>query len=166
MTIAISVALVLASAGAGCGGGGSSSNADSSRHDGSGEGDTPTLSKAAFVKKANEACLAKRRNALELVAAYQKSHPMKDLSPNERARKAIKTVEVSVIAAEIDALQDLPAPEGDKQEVKALISEQQASLEDARQHLNELSRDIEASYTKANKRLVAYGLDGCTKGTG
>lgn len=81
------------------------------------------------------------------------------------ARKAIRTVLLSVIAAEINDLQKLGAPEGDEQEIEAMLAAQEAALDEAKANKRKLE-DVEDYFAEADKELRAYGLDECTKGTG
>jgi hypothetical protein len=155
--LGVAIATAAMAMAAGCGSSGDSSSA---------QGDTSSLSKAAFIKQANAACLKERSDTLEKAVAYAKSHRSEGLPQAALTRKAIKTVEVAAITRELADLRELPPPAADKKEVEAILAEQQAGLEDAKRHLRDLSRDMEASFIKPDKRLRAYGLTKCSKGTG
>lgn len=139
----------------GCGGDDDSSSADAA-------GDS--LGKAAFVKQANEACLEEREDSFEQVAAYQKKHRGEGGSQEEQMRRAIRAVLLSTIAAEIADLEALGMPEGDEQQVEAIL----ASLEDAHEEAEEQtktdpSKEVEDYFGAANKKLAGYGLESCQK---
>lgn len=160
--MAVSVAIVAVIAlGGGCGsgsGGGSSSEVQS----GSATGGASRSSKAAFVKRANAACLENQEGALERLAAYEKGHRSDGLTKAELTEKAIRAVELSTIESEIAAIRALgPAPEGDTAAIKAIVAALEKDLAAAKESKNS-SKEVEDYFLDADKMLQDFGISGCT----
>lgn len=157
LAVVVAMTVVLSA----CGGGEDSTSASAA---GESDGSSPP-SKAEFVKQAAAACASERENSFEQIAAYTEKHGSEGLSQAALSRKAIRSVLLSVIAAELNDLQELGAPAGDEQELEAMLAAEQAALDEAKANKRKLE-DVEDYFAKADKELQAYGLEECTKGTG
>lgn len=123
---------------------------------------TSSLSRDEFVKQANRACSQARAGSLEEVAAYEKSHRSEGLPQAVLSENAIKTVTLSITETEIDALRRLGAPEGDEEEIKAIITALEKSSSEAKNPAVGY-REVSDKFADVNKKLQAYGLARCTK---
>lgn len=161
MTVVLAIAMAFAVFVSACGG-----NDDSTSASAAGESDgNSSLSKAEYIKRAAAACASERENSFAQIAAYTEKHRSDGLSEAVLAKKAVKAVLLSIIAAELDDLRKLGAPAGDEQKVEAMLAAEQAALDEAKANKKKLE-DVEDYFVQADMELKAYGLDECTKGSG
>jgi hypothetical protein len=138
----------------GCGGGEESSSA--------GDG-SPTLSKAAFIKRAGIVCYRARKGAFERVAAYSNKHRSEGLPEAVLTKKAIRAGLISTFDAELAALRKLGAPDGEGEEVEAILASLQTSLDEAKEWKKKSFDEVEDYFVDADKKLQDYGLTRCKK---
>lgn len=151
MTLAVLIAMAAMTMAMGCGGGGGSTS-------------TAGLSKAAFIKQANAACLKEREDSIERVNAYAKKHLSEGLPRGVLTRTAIVAVDLATVEREIADLRKLPPPAEDEEEIEAILAAQQRALEMAKRPQAKSSPKIAVRYfVGANKKLRAYGLTECVK---
>lgn len=129
---------------------------------GSDGGDSDSLSKAEFVKQANESCREKRVDAVKRVTAYFKRHKSDGLSEAELSQRALRAGVVSTIEAEIAALNALQPPAEDAEEVDALVASLERTLTKAKGQAK-TDEQVERSFIGVDKALRRYGLTQCTK---
>jgi hypothetical protein len=158
LTTTLAAAMAVAVIAMGCGSDEDSGSASA--------GDSSSLSKAEFVKQANAACLKPRETALQEVAAYSQKHRSEGLSDTLLGRKAIKVVLLKTFEEEIAALRALGAPEGDEEEIDAMLAATQSALDEAKELPKTSSKEVESYFGDADKKLRQYGLTGCTKVSG
>lgn len=130
---------------------------------GSAEGDSSSLSKETFVKRASAACSRPRESSLERVAAYQAQHRPDGLPKAELNRRAFRAGLLLTIEAEVAALRKLGAPAGDEEEIEAIITALQAALGEAKEGNRKSFDQVEDYFAGTDKMLQEYGLTGCMK---
>jgi hypothetical protein len=153
--------LALVAAAIGCGGGGEDSTAGPSR---SASTVSPSADKVAFLRRASAVCLKARGKSIPRAVAYTKKHKDEGLSEAELNSRAFKAAMLETVTVEIDGLKKLRPPSGEKDEVEALIREQEESLEAARAKQANLTTDqVRNQFLDSDGKLQDYGLDDCAK---
>jgi DNA repair ATPase RecN len=151
---ATTLALAAGSVAAGCGGGNDTTTTEQA-----------ALSKGAFAAQANEIC---RKGNQDLRQAGQKFFKSLNLSGNERPtaeqvqRFAAQTA-IPNIQAQITAVEALPAPAGDEDQVKAITDSAQQALDKLKQDPS-LLQSNDDPFAEANRLAKQYGLDQCAGG--
>lgn len=132
---------------------------------GCGGDSTSSLDKAEFIKQASAACARERKPLVNEAAAYLEK-PAVEKQPNSTALANMsKAVVVPIIEAEIAAVRQLGAPEGDEEEVEAMLAAQQAGVEEVSGLQQAKSmEEVEAHFREATKLYEAYGFEACTNG--
>lgn len=141
---------------AGCGGG-DDSTTDSGASGASGasgvSGAAPD--KAAFIKQADAICSA----GDDKIEAAQKSLGLSGQPSTAEAAKFATDTIVPTIQDELDQLSDLTPPEGDEEQVDAVISAAQDGLDAVEK--DPASIIDGKQFTDANKLADAYGFQSC-----
>jgi hypothetical protein len=141
--------LAVAVAAGGCGGGSAESSAD------------VTISKTAFVKKADAVC-AKGNKRMEVVfARFLKAH--KDIRRPDDAvfEKLVGTALVPNIKREIRELRALGAPADDEDRVDDMITALEEGVETAEGNPQAAVKNSEAVYGISSRLAKEYGLEVC-----
>lgn len=182
LPLLIAVLGIMALIGAGCGddestsgsatGGNSNANAEadsdggSSSDEQSGEApavETSSLSKAEFVKRANAACTREGKGLLSRAEAFQEGGGSKGQSPQEANAELVKKVLLPTVEAQTAALVKLGAPEGDEEELEAILAarrEDIASAEEVKRGKS-VTEIIEEEFSETDETLEEYGLSAC-----
>jgi hypothetical protein len=141
-TVAVSSLAILA---AGCGGDGGATTAT-----------TPTTTKAAFVEQ-GDAILCTKSKA---VATASKAISQ-EKSPSAKKLKAFVIGKVlPAVQRAHDDLAKLPVPEGDEDQVEAILKEMQTTIDATAANPASLLSGPDP-FTKADRLITAYGLTGC-----
>jgi hypothetical protein len=178
------MALALALAASGCGGGDESSSATATATDSSAAGDaagggngtaaddsagdsqeagTPVVSKATFIKRGDAICEAGR---LELSKAAE---PLLSAKPSEREELEMELVSsalVPVLEADIEGLRALGMPEGDEEQVEAILEGFEGILQTAEDEPEAfLAPGVNSPdpWRKTDKKAEAYGFAECPR---
>lgn len=167
LTILLTTAMAIAVIVAGCGGG------DDSSATGSANGQTVTtsdLSKEEFVKQATDICHRERQDILPKFAAYIEKHePPHPTKAQETKLFAdmFRAVLLTTIEKELNLIRKLGAPEGEEDEVAAILNAEQEAVETAAKVRHIVSRfQIERYFTEAAKLARAYGIGDCGNDSG
>lgn len=126
---------------------------------------TSSLSKDEYLQKANAACRAKNANYGKEINAHLKRAGAKGWSESRVVLVGIKTVVLPITEAQLAAVRDLGAPEGDEEEVEAALDAQQEAIAETRAAKQLRTVDESRSlFADATKMLERYGLKDCTYG--
>jgi hypothetical protein len=157
LTTLLVAATAIAAVVVGCGDSDESTSATGSGDDGSLT--TSSLDKEEFVEEAGAACGRVRKGLVSEVNAYLSQHQKDGLAETALLAKMAKAVLLPTVEAEIAAIRKLGAPEGDEDEVEALLVAQQAAVDKAKE-LQKVSsiEDVEAQFTDATKMFKDYGF--------
>lgn len=154
--------------GAGAGEGGTAQGEDqgggSNSRDSGEEGEaltTSSLDKREFVKRASDACSREREDLIEEVEAFAKKHGEKDIPEDVLFTRMARQVMLPTIESEIDAVRKLGAPEGEEEEVEAILAAQQEAVEEARGQKASSYEDVEEHFVDATELYKAYGFTAC-----
>lgn len=129
---------------------------------GCGGGDTTdtTITKAEFVKRANQICKQAESEREELVKkASALTEPGQELSEAQQT-KALLGIFVSPYEKEIARISNLPAPEGEEEMPEALVEAMREALKDVESDPGELARSVD-QFNEVNKLSTQYGLSAC-----
>jgi hypothetical protein len=155
MMLVAGVAIVALASGCG-------NDEDSSSASNSGEGGSSALSKAAYVRQANAACLKERGKSFEDAVPPQEVRRVEDLG----TKRAIRALILLIIEAENANLRRLGPSENGEEEFEAMMSSLENALDEAREEKNKSFDEVEDYFREANRKLRDYGLDKCVKSTG
>lgn len=154
---------------AGCGGSDESATGSSGGSSGGSTEvsvETGSLSKAAFIKKANTIC-ANTWTQFEkgLFGAYEEAqnNPPKPTEPSPTI-VYFETDFPETYEKMIDEISEVGAPAGDEEEITAFLEALQKLLNESREDpegFNEVFLETQLSFGKANQLANAYGLNGC-----
>lgn len=133
-----------------------------------GDDDTSTssISKAAFIKKADAICQAGDKRVEAKLAAYLKENVVKESeeSVSETNAKATEIAETAVIPAitrEIEGLRALGAPSGDEDEIEAILEALEEGLERTEEDPATGLRTNTELFRRAKGLSEEYGLAVC-----
>jgi hypothetical protein len=142
----LALLVLIASVGVGCGcGSGGTTDISSGR----------TITKSAFVKKADAICKATRGKILAGFKAVEEENP----DHFQAAKKAMMAeVAIPALETQVEEIRVLGAPAGDAAEVDAILAATQRAIDEGPEKLA-------ASYTfydETAQLAAAYGLSDCT----
>jgi len=142
--------MVIALAMAGCGGGSDSSSAT-----------TGSISKAAFIKKADAVCQKGTERMQRAILVFLKQH--KDVKrPNKaQSEKLVGTAIVPSVKTEIKELKALEVPEGDEEHVDAIINALEEGLETAETNPEAVVGSSDAVFGISGRLAGEYGATVC-----
>jgi hypothetical protein len=126
-------------------------------------GDSASISKAEFVKKAEAVCEkgeeSIRKDFKAFVAKYESA-----TKPTKADLAALVSAVISGnIEAEVKELRAIGTPSDGGQQVEALIDAREESLKEAEAEPQEAIADGEKVFGKASKLAKAYGLKACSE---
>ena len=150
------IVVALALAAAGCGDDDSDSAATTT---------TTALTKDEYVSEANRIC-KKQDDKIERASQQFFADAPNNQEPpaSEVAEFGQKTV-FPAIQDEIDRIEALGAPEGDEDEIKAMLDAAKSGLAELEQNPNQLEKGgIASSFEEFQKLASAYDLDQCAAG--
>lgn len=159
--LATALALVaLVAAAAGCGGGSSANSTDGTE---SSSAQSPPLSSAAFVKKADEICTeSQKRIETEFAAIIKKNKEASKTGETPQDAEAlgieaIETVGIPQLGRQVRELRELEAPASKKTKFDAYLSALEEEIEDGEKNPEALS---------GTAKKVFAGSDAAAKGIG
>jgi hypothetical protein len=144
---AIAAVAAIAVAGAGCGGG----DDDSS---------TTALSKDEFVTQANQIC-ADGNDKVDAAAkdVFSSGQPSQD-----DVNSFVTDTVIPNIQDQIDQIRALGIPEGDEDQVNAILDSAQSDIDAAKEDPTIISDAKGDPFKETNKLAAAYGLNECANG--
>jgi hypothetical protein len=151
----LSVAVGLLLAAAGCGSGDASSDEITV--------ETGSLSKAAFIKKADAICEGSIKKVQLAGAVYLRSVESSGEPYAEQQREAPKLIETVMIPAyekQIEEVSSLGAPRGDEKEVAKVLEATSQTLEEAKAEPVKFLQTVNP-FAKAERTGKAYGFSSC-----
>ena len=135
---------------AGCGGGSSSSTT------------ADALSKSEFLAQGNQICA---KGDKEINAAGKKVLTQSQAPSQATQQKFVTDTIVPNIQGQIDAIEALPAPSGDEDQVKAITDAAQSALDKVKADPSLITEQSKSDpFAEANKLANAYGLTKCGSG--
>jgi hypothetical protein len=150
---------VVAAAGAlaGCGGGGDSASGTTLT--------TSSHSKAEYVKLANAICKKGREATLGKIGAFMEARNGGKESKAQDGNlfaKALQTIFLPAIQTQVEEIRSLGAPEGDEQQVEALLTALQEASDAHRQGTVKSQNVFEKDFKRSGELASKYGLDECS----
>lgn len=151
----------------GCGGGGSDNSSDGGAADGSSLASS-SLSKDEFVQQAAEACAQAAEDAPNLAAHYLERARAKERRGADTSNSytgLIKTVALPAIERQMAAVRKLGAPEGEEEDVEAILNAEQKGVAEVARLKHIVSRfQYERYLLKSGNMFRKYGLEACANG--
>jgi hypothetical protein len=153
---ACAIAIVLALGAAGCGGD------DSTTESSTAVDSTAALTsdKDAFVAKANQIC-TEGNKAIDTAGQqlYASGKPTE-----AETEKFATDVLIPAVQSQVTAIGQLPFPEGDEEQVTAILDAAQQGIDDAKADPASLLSAKADPFAEANKLASAYGMTACGGG--
>ena len=152
-TIAGALALILIVAG--CGGG----SDDDGGGGGGGEATTAApLSKAEFVKKADEACTKGGKETGAEIATYLKEKNVpKGKGPSEaQAEELLEEIVFPELRSQIEEIRGFGIPADDELQVEFFLRDVEAVVEKGEEDLGKAVQSFEKELVKADKQIQGY----------
>jgi hypothetical protein len=124
---------------------------------------TSSLSKEQFVKKVTELCNKGREDVPQRATAYQEKNPPGKGSAAEYRAKAVQAVLLPMLEEEIAKIREIGAPEGEEEQVEAMLGAQQQGVDEvaALDSLEPREGVMEAYFAEATRAMNDYGLEEC-----
>jgi len=157
----VTAALALVLLGAGCGGSDDSATGSSG---GEVTVETGSLSKAAFIKRANKICVDSKRQFFGEFGAFLKEQQENPPKPTGETPEEImvNTLLVPNFQRQIDKISALGAPSGDEEQVSAFLNAFQQATDEANEDpLAFIASKLDLG--NMPKLANAYGLSFCDK---
>lgn len=132
--------------------------------------ETGSLTKAAFVERADEICRARSERVEAQFNVFLKRHADLGSSQAEQGAAATEVVETIYLPAgeeQIDQISSLGAPAGDEQLVISILKAIRKGMEEAEDHPLRFVRALSIDYkpfAEAERLASAYGFTDCGKG--
>lgn len=151
----ILIAVVAALVVAGCGGDDGNDTTTSS---------TSSLTKQQFVREANQICKQTDDKIERASKQFFADAPPDEEAPPAEIEQFAKQTALPAIEDEIDRIRALGAPQGDEDEVKAILDAAQEGLDKLEQDPDEIAQGGAApALEKFDKLAGDYGLDKCAE---
>ncbi len=143
---ALAVAAVAAFLAAGCGS----------------SGETSSLTKAQFIKKADAICDKVDKKQLAALQQAIKAEP--GAAKTAAAQEAIiVAAALPPIQAEAEELAQLSPPSGDEEEIEAIVAGIEAAVTESEEDPSDLAAGRRGSFAKPDKLAKEYGMDSCSE---
>jgi len=143
---------------AGCGGGGSSSLSTVAK--------TEPLTKAEFIKKADEICRKADVTQTNEGRRYRRVHAkeLEKLAPIPREEQLIVAIILPSIRQQMRAMVALGAPKGEEKKIESFAAGVEAGLRQARKHPYHVEPEVPSQnpFLAVNEALVRYGFAYCS----
>lgn len=167
LLLAATIALVVLMVGCGGGSPGSSGGQQGGDETESGEPAgapiaTSSLGKEEFLEQANLACQRQKKGLIDRMSNYVKQHHAEARSEGVLIADLAKVVLVPSVEREIAAVRRLGAPEGDEEEIEAILAAQEKGVEEVKNLRQAKSlEEVEDHFIKATKLYEEYGFTAC-----
>jgi hypothetical protein len=123
---------------------------------------TGSLSKAQFVKQADQLCKETRRQFQGEYEDFVKKEASSSTPPTNQTAKLVDAVIVPDFSGLVDQIGSLGAPSGDEQEISAFLTALQQRLQDFQERPSILEQTV-TPFARTEKLARAYGLTGCAE---
>lgn len=164
--IALAAIALIATVVVGCGGG--SDSGSTSSGDTTSAGDGAPLSKAAFIKQADEICKKGSEEVKAEFAAYLKENKIKEIGEGKETEAEVEARVEEVIEAAIPTLQQqldgigaLTPPAADQAQVDAYLEAAEEGIETGKKNPVELFTETEKVLAKSDKLAKEIGFKVC-----
>jgi hypothetical protein len=117
------------------------------------------LTKAEFIKQADEICASGDKTIDEAFKDLGSGQPS-----DQEAEQVITDTVVPEVQGEIDGIRALTPPEGDEDEVTAILDAAQSAVDQAKEDPSLLTQQGEDPFQEANQLAKEYGLKVCGQG--
>lgn len=121
---------------------------------------TASLSRQQFVKEANAVCKAGERERTEIIEGATKLFKPGEVLSKERKEEFVQTGAVDPYRKMTEQLTELGTPEGEEEQVEAVIEEMERAADKAEENPIKALTSI-APFAAANKAVTDYGIDSC-----
>jgi len=123
---------------------------------------TSSLSKAEFVKEANDFCFRQQANNLKRIVKYAQDYRAEGRPPQELFANAMKSIVLPEVEANIANFRELGAPAGDESLIEEMVEALQEGVESVESARRISERQAyEDHFKRANKLVRDYGLPSC-----
>jgi hypothetical protein len=154
--IAVGIALVAA----GCGGDDDDDTAATTTTGATGAAGGAPLSKEQFIAEANAIC---KQGTKELDQAAGEVFGKGQEPSQEEQERFITETALPNTQAQIDAIRALTPPEGDEEQITAILDEAQQELDELEQDPGSLTEGGEDPFADVNRMLREYGITTCAE---
>jgi hypothetical protein len=150
---------------AGCGGGNDATVSGASGPSGATGAQRAPLTKEAFLAKGNAICKKGNQDLNQAGQQFFNSLGLNQgqMPSSDQIQQFATETAIPKIQSQISAIEALPAPSGDEDQVKAITDAAQADLEKLKQDPS-LLESRNDPFADANKLAKQYGLDACAGG--
>lgn len=127
-----------------------------------GSDETSSLTKAQFIKQADAACARADAAQSKALAAYAKSESK---LPSSKAgqEEIVMKIGLPPVEVGVEEISALGAPDGEEDEVDALIAAWETAIEDAEADPLTVTKPAGNPFNEADKLAAAFGLKGCSE---
>ena len=123
--------------------------------------ETSSLSKEEYVKRASAACAKRRGRILPEMAAYLGPGQTKEFTPDQFG-PVFREVVLPAFEDELEIIRSLGAPEGDEEEIEAIVAAQEVAVEEAKKLKNpESFEEVGKQFAAPSETMREYGFTGC-----
>lgn len=127
------------------------------------------LTKAEFIKRADEICREADKGVYFRAAGYRESHEkeLNKLPPIPREERMIRIFVLPSIKNQIEGIEALEAPKGDEKEIEQIINEMKAGLKAGEKEPYSVSYEVPGEYPFNELAELGdeYGFQECTNPT-
>ncbi len=121
----------------------------------------PPITKAEFIKKADAACKKGEEQIQADFAVYVKEHENGKTPTKDRYAELVETILVPNATQEVEDIDALGAPNGDEEQVDAMLTAFEEAVQIAEDEPQAVIKDSEKVFSKSSKLAKAYGLKVC-----
>jgi hypothetical protein len=126
-------------------------------------GGSASISKAEFTKEAEAACKKNEEALQKDFQAFVKKHSNVTEPTEADYTELVDVVFVGNIEAEMKELRAIEIPNGDEEQVEALLDAREESLKKAEAESEEAITKSEKVFGKASTLAKEYGLEACSQ---
>jgi hypothetical protein len=126
-------------------------------------GDSASISKAEFTKKAEAACKKGEESIRKDFKVFAAKYGSAKKPTKAELAALANAVFSGTIEAEVRELQAIDIPSGDEEQVEALIDAREESLKGVEAEPEEAIADSKKVFGKASKLAKEYGLEACSQ---
>ena len=120
-----------------------------------------SISKAQFIKEADAACREGQKGVQNDFQAFVKENENLKNPTEAKYAELVETVLAPNIEQEVDDIRSLGAPDGDVEEIEAMLVAREEGLEEAEAQPKKAVQANLAGFTEAGKLAKGYGLKDC-----